>query len=145
MKKMIVTLAISICTLSAFAGEENVNAKVLDAFRTEFSTASEVEWTVGNGYYTAAFVYNDKHIYAYYSTDGELLGITRHISPLNLPINLQSSLKNRYSGYWVSDLFEVSKNDETIYYITLEKADTQLVLKSIGGSDWSVYKKIKKA
>jgi hypothetical protein len=145
MKKIIVTLAIAISTLSAFASEENVSAKVLDAFRTEFSTATEVEWTVGNGYYTAAFIYNNKHIYAYYTAEGELLGITHYISPLSLPINLQSSLKNRYNGYWVSDLFEVSKNNETIYYITLENADTKLVLKSTGGSDWSVYKKIKKA
>ena len=36
MKKMILTLAIAVSTLSAFAGDENVNQKVLDAFKTEF-------------------------------------------------------------------------------------------------------------
>jgi hypothetical protein len=45
MKKMIMTLAIAISTLSAFAGEENVTPKVLDAFKTKFKTAKEVEWT----------------------------------------------------------------------------------------------------
>ena len=35
-------------------------------------------------------------------------------------------------SYWVSDLVEVSKSDGTYYYITLENADTQLVLKSSG-------------
>ena len=48
MKKMIVTLAIAISTLSAFANDENVNQKVLDAFKTEFTTAKDVEWSAGS-------------------------------------------------------------------------------------------------
>ena len=51
MKKMIMTLVIAVSTLSAFAGEEAVAPKVLDAFKNEFNTAKEVEWTVGSDYY----------------------------------------------------------------------------------------------
>src|SRR5688572_22838123 len=120
MKKMIVTLAVAMSTLVAFAGDENVNAKVLDAFNTEFTTATEVEWTEGSNYYMAAFTYNNKHVFAYYNTDGDLLGLSRYISPADLPIGLQSNLKKNYPDYWVSDLFEVAKNGETGYYITLE-------------------------
>lgn len=49
------------------------------------------------------------------------------------------------NGYWVSDLFEVAKNGTTSYYITLENADTKLVLQSTGGSNWSEFKKEKKS
>jgi hypothetical protein len=73
------------------------------------------------------------------------LGVTRYISSGNLPINLQTSLKKSYDNYWISDLFEVAKYDNTSYYITLENADTKLVLKSNGGSNWSVYDKIRKS
>ena len=145
MKKMIMTLVIAVSTISAFAGEEAVAAKVLNAFKSEFNTAKEVEWTVSNDYYMAAFTYNDKHISAYYSADGELLGLTRYISTDYLPLNLQSNLKKNYSDYWISDLFEVAKNGETSYYLTLENADTKIVLKAQAGSDWSSYKKVKKA
>jgi hypothetical protein len=156
MKKMILTLAIAVCTLSAFAGntfgnpmaaagEEHVNQKVLDAFKTEFSTAKEVEWTVGSNYYMATFTFNEKYVFAYYDKDGELLGLTRYLSPLDLPIALQSNLKKKYADYWISDLFEVAKNDGTAYYITLENADTKIVLKAAGSNDWSVYQKIKKS
>jgi hypothetical protein len=93
MKKMIITLAIAISTLSAFAGEENVNPKVLDAFKTQFKAVKQVEWTAGADFYRATFVYNDKHVFAYYNTDGELLGLTRYISPLDLSLNLQINLK----------------------------------------------------
>jgi hypothetical protein len=42
-------------------------------------------------------------------------------------------------------LFEVAKNGETSYYVTLENADTKVVLKAQAGNDWSSYKKVKKA
>ena len=143
MKKMILTLAIAVSTLSAFAGEENVSPKALNAFKTEFNTAKEVEWTVGNDYYKATFVYNEKHVFAYYNENGELLGLTRYLSPDDLPISLQVNLKKNYQGYWISDLFEVAKNEGTAYYLTLENADTKIVLKSSGNS-WGEHNKIKK-
>ena len=146
MKKMILSLAIAFTTLGAFAaGEENVNQKVLDAFKNEFNTVREAEWTAGADYYRAAFVYNEKYVFAYYSTEGDLLGITRYISPVDLPMNLQINLKKKYGNHWISDLFEVAKSETTSYYITVEDADTKIVLKSTGGNDWSVFKTVKKA
>ena len=145
MKKMILTLAIAISSLAAFAGEENVNKKVLDAFKTEFKTVNDVEWSAGSDYYKASFVYNEKHVFAYYSMDGDLLGLTRYISPADLPLNLQISLKKKGNDYWVSDLFEMAKNETTSWYITLENADTKTVLKSTGGSEWETFKTVKKS
>jgi hypothetical protein len=144
MKKMIVTLAIALFTLSAFAGSRTVNQKVLDAFKTEFTTASEVEWSTGADYFKATFNYNGKYVFAFYSEEGALLGLTRYISPVDLPLVLQNNLKKNYEGFWVSDLFEASKNEGTHYYITLENADTKIVLRSAGAT-WNTYSKIKKA
>ena len=139
------TLAIVISTLSAFAVEEKVSPKVLDAFKNEFNTAKEVEWTVGSTYYMATFTYNDKYVFAYYTIDGILLGLSHYISPAELPMALQNNLKKNYSDYWVSDLFEVAKNGKTEYYVTLENADKKIVLQSSGSNDWQGYRKIRKA
>lgn len=144
MKKMILILAIAVSTLSAFAGEETVNSKVLNSFKSEFNDAKDVVWTTGTDFYTASFIFNNKYINAFYDTEGGLIGITRYLSQLDLPMNLQLSIKNNYGNYWVSDLFEVSKHESTSYYITLENADSKIVLKSYGGSDWSLFKKVKK-
>jgi hypothetical protein len=73
------------------------------------------------------------------------MAVTRYISSIQLPLNLQSNLKKSYSNYWISDLFEIASNDGTAYYVTLENADTKIVLKSTGGTDWSVFEKSKKA
>lgn len=145
MKKMILTLAIAVMTLSSFAGEVGVNKKVLEAFKNEFVSAKDVSWSAGNNYFRATFTYNEKYVFAYYNFNGELLGVTRYISPADLPISLQQELKKDYSGYWISDLFEVARNDESGYYITLENGDSKLVLKASDMYGWSPYQKSKKA
>lgn len=144
MKKIILTLAIVVSTLGVFASPADVNQKVLDAFKTEFASAREVEWTVGSNYYKATFTYNEKRVFAYYDENGELLGLTRYVSLLDLPMALQNNLKKNYPGYWISDLFEAAKNDGTNYYLTLENADSKIVLKS-SGNNWNTFSKIKKS
>lgn len=139
------TLAIAMSTLCSFAREVEVSSRVLDAFKSEFVGAKEVTWTAGENFYKAAFVYNDLHVFAFYSTAGELLGTTRYISSLDLPMNLQAGLKKGYANFWISDLFEVSNDEGTGYYITLENADSKIILKSTSGGIWNVFQKTTKA
>ena len=146
MKKIMMTLAVALITLSSFAGgEENVNSKVLNSFQSAFVGAKDVNWTEGSTYYKVAFVFNGQHVSAFYDMEGELMGVTRYISSLDLPIGLQADLKKGYSNYWISDLFEVSNSEGTSYYITLENADTRIVLKSLQAENWKVYLKNTKA
>jgi len=145
MKKILLTLAIAVSSLIAFAGEVNVSKDVLNAFNKEFNGAKEVTWTTGADFYKASFVMNDQYIAAFYNKDGEFLGMTRNISSVNLPLKLQNKVRNDYSQFWISDLFELSDNDGTHYYITLENADSKVMLKSNDNTEWSVFKKISKA
>ncbi|MCX6318168.1 MAG: hypothetical protein NTW29_12815 [Bacteroidetes bacterium] len=145
MKKMILTLAIAVSTMSAFAGEVTVSAKVLRAFNTEFNSAKEVQWTTGANYFMASFVYNEKYVNAYYNEEGELVGLTRNITTASLPLTLQANLRKEYGNFWVSDLVEVTKSEGTSYLVTIENADTRLVLKSNGGYEWYQYNKVKKS
>ena len=141
MKKILLMLAIAISSVTAFASETNVNTKVLNAFSREFAGAKDVKWTTNETFYKASFVYNGQYVYAFYQLDGELMAVTRNISSLDLPLTLQTSLKKDHAGYWISDLFEISNTDGTNYYITLENADSKLVMKSTSGGAWNVYKK----
>lgn len=144
MKKIFLIVAITISAMSAFANEPGVDPRVLESFKTEFSTAKEVSWTTAPDFYKAEFTFNGQHVSAFYSKEGELMGLSRYITSLDLPLNLQAGLKKTYSDYWISDLAEITKSNSTAYYITVEDADTQLVLKAEAGENWSVYKKVKK-
>ena len=146
MKKIMTMLAmvLTIGTTYAFTGEETINKQALSAFKTEFAGATDATWSVGSGYYRVAFSLNEQKLFAFFSTEGEFMAVSRYISSLQLPLNLQSSLKRFYKNYWVTDLFELANNNGTGYYVTLENADSKIVLKSTDGSDWSVYEKCKK-
>ena len=144
MKKVLMTLAIAISSIVAFAGEENVSKDVLNSFNKEFNGAKEVRWTTATDFYKAEFILNDQYITAFYNKDGEFLGMTRNISSLNLPLKLQSKIRSEYAEYWISDLFELSDNDGTHYYITVENADSKVLLKSSDNTDWNIYKKMSK-
>lgn len=146
MKKIMFVLGfmMSIAVTSAFASEVKVSSKVLEAFKKEFSTAQEVNWAAGDNYYRAAFKYNEQNIFAYYNTDGELKAVTRYISSLQLPINLLVDLKNDFSKYWVSDLFELNNGEGTHYYITLEDADTVIKMVSSNSGEWRTLSKKRK-
>jgi|SRR6185503_8765408 len=123
---------------------EKVSPKVLASFKSEFSTATEVVWETGSNYFRASFTMNEQKVFAYYDLEGQLLSIARYISSFQLPVNLFANLKNNYDKYWISDLFEVSNSEGLHYYVTLETADTKLVLRSSNGGDWSKYNKSKK-
>jgi hypothetical protein len=144
MKKIIITLAIAISSLAAFATEEPVSSAVLNAFNKEFAGVKGVQWTNTDKYVKASFIFNGQNVNAFYDGDAQLIALTRNISSLQLPISLQSSLKNQYKGYWISDLFEMSNHDGTSYYITIENADSKFVLTSSGNSKWTTFKKAAK-
>jgi CRISPR/Cas system-associated exonuclease Cas4 (RecB family) len=145
MKNILLAFVLLVSSLAVNAEEKNVNEKVLNAFKNEFTTASQVEWSTGLNYYKASFVFNDKHVYAFYNADGRLLGLTRNITTSELPLKLQTDLKKNYENYWISDLFEAAREEGTSYYLTLEDADTRLVLKASADNNWTVYEKTKKS
>jgi len=147
MKKIMMMLALvaTVTTSFAFTGEETISKKVLNTFKTEFGGATNAVWTRANESYKVAFSMGDQSLFAYYSASGELIAVTRSLSSMDLPLRLQTSLKKYHTNSWITDLFEVSNPDSTSYYVTLETADTQIILKSTDGGNWMVYQKVQKA
>lgn len=147
MKKILFVfgLLVTVGVSTLFANDEKVSPKAVAAFKAEFSTAQNVVWETGSNYFRAIFSLNDRRVFAYYNLEGELISIARYISSIQLPINLFSNLKNEYGKYWISDLFEVSNGDGLHYYVTLETADTKLMLHSTNGGSWSTHSKNKKS
>lgn len=147
MKKIMMTLALALTLSSmyAFTGEEAVNKHALAAFKSEFNSAKDVDWTVAKDYYRVNFTMNDQKLFAYYTMNGEFMAVSRYISSFQMPLNLQTNLKKSFSKYWITDLFELANQDGTSYYVTLETADTRLVLKSTDGNNWTLYQKTQKA
>jgi hypothetical protein len=138
-------MALTLSTSFAFTGEKSISKKAVNAFKTEFAGATNAAWTAADDYYKVTFNLGDQQLFAYYSTLGEFMGVTRYISSFNLPLNLQSSLKKSSSNSWITDLFEIANQEGTSYYVTLETAASKIILKSTDGGNWMVYQKVQKA
>ncbi|HXB33373.1 MAG TPA: hypothetical protein VNV35_08125 [Puia sp.] len=147
MKKMILSLAAVITMgFSVFAnGNDNVvTQQARDAFKKDFATASNIRWEQKNNFLKATFSLNGQILTAYYFSNGDLQAVVRNITSDQLPINLLTSLRKDYTEYWITDLFEISSNGETSYYVSIENSDKKIVLKSDDLSFWDVYSKEKK-
>ncbi|HTL06813.1 MAG TPA: hypothetical protein VL307_01105 [Chitinophagaceae bacterium] len=147
MKKMITAVVLSTVLLvnAAFANKtETVNYKVENAFRQEFTQAKDVTWEKTDNFYKAAFKMNNEVMTAYFTPDGDLMGVIHNMLSTQLPINLQTALKKEYDGFWITDLFEFARPDSNGYFVTIQNADQVIVLQSVDGSSWSTYSKSKK-
>lgn len=146
MKKLILSAAILLMMgAGAFANtNDEINQQAAQAFHKEFAAAKNVSWEQKKDFVKVTFSLNDQVLFAYYNYNGELQAVVRNIVSDQLPITLLTTLKNDYSGYWISDLFEVSADEQTTYYVTLENKDKTIVLKSSGSSIWDVYSKTRK-
>lgn len=138
------TLVTTLFTKSSFANEGTaIEPEVLKSFQTTFAAAQNADWTETENLYKVQFALNDQRITAFYQKDGTIAAITRNISPMQLPVSLHTALKNDYKSYWVVELFELSNEDGVQYYVTLEDADSKIVLKSTAAT-WNLFQKQRK-
>jgi hypothetical protein len=140
-KKIAVMMAM-LLTLSASysfaATPDSVNKDVRGSFKKDFHNAQIISTEVRANFTKLTFKMDEMVMFAYYSGNGELLAVTRNIVSSQLPVNLQMSLKNNYKGYWITELFEFSGENESCYYISIESADSKVALRS-NGDTWEVY------
>jgi len=140
MKKILFATALLLSVSFATMANSNTSAdpKAMAAFEKDFSGANDVSWEKAADFSKVTFTINGSVLFAYYSGNGKLIAASRNISSTQLPLNLFTSLKNEYSSYWISDLFEMSRNNATRYYITLENANEKKIMSSTSWG-WETY------
>ena len=140
MKPILIAVALFASTFTKSFAADGVQPSVLKTFKSTFATATEVDWSMTQDLYKAVFFLNGQYVTAYFKEDGNMAALTRHISAANLPIILQTALKNDYKELWVTDVFEVSNDSGLQYYVTLENAAEKVILKS-SSTTWTTYQK----
>jgi hypothetical protein len=147
MKQTILAMAMMLMTglTGAFAkNNEGISNEITTSFNKDFVSATNVSWNKQKDFTKATFTMNNQVMFAYYDQSGDLIASARNILSEQLPINLMNDLKKGYSNYWISELFEMDKEGQAFYYVTLENADETLILKSSSFNSWSTYKRSKK-
>lgn len=142
-------LFILLTVLSSFFAKnslaaDHISPEAVKSFEQTFTNASNIVWTVKPDFYKVDFILNTQAITAFYNTEGKLTAVTRNITSFQLPLVLQTEIRKEYANYWITDLFELSNDNGTAYYLTVENADNKIVLKSVSNAEWSTYSKIRK-
>ena len=92
----------------------------------------------------ASFQLDGRSYNALFSTDAEMIAVSRNILSSELPADLQTLLINHFSTCWISELVKYDIGGETKYYATVENANQRTILESFGGAEWSVLKETAK-
>jgi hypothetical protein len=148
MKKKIVTLMAAFVLVAnvifANTGKNSVPESVAYAFSQSFSHAKVIHWDNFAGYYKATFMQRGKTMYAFYSDDAEFIGTAKNVLSDKLPDVLQTGVKNKFQGYWITDLANYQVAGKDGFLVTIENANEKIVLKTDYNQHWQVYSKASK-
>ena len=140
-KLMIATLLVAVIGTSAFAADiEKISYKVTSSFEARFTGAKNVHWSLQATFVKATFDLNDETIEAFYTIDGEQIGISRKVDLKKLPLNAISRIKKDYASYTAKEVIEFDRDGDRSFYVSLVDGDkTQILEVSLYGTV-SIYR-----
>lgn len=142
---LILALLLTACTSYSFASKtDELSRQVKASFKKEFRNAEIVSTEVNGKFTKLTFRMNNIVLFAFYSDNGNLLAVVRNILSSQLPLTLMLDLKKDYAGYWITELFELNGDGQNCYYVSLENANSTLILRSVDNDNWEVYKQTSK-
>ena len=128
---------------SSYAADNTASA-AMQSFQTAFYGAKDIQWEQVGVLSKATFQLNGMYRSVFYNSDGELIAETQNVPTTSLPAALQASLKKELDGRWITEAFIVNVEGAKTYYVTLENADTTVMLRSADAKKWIVYQKMDK-
>lgn len=145
MKKFIIIAATAFVSMASFANVDPVNGRVLEAFRSSFADAKNVEWKSldESGLFQATFNYQNSELSAFYSEEGEMVAVARYINKNNLPIMVTKAIQERFSEHAIQTAIERISYGATTYHVTLNSPKSSLMVVVSPSGELSVSKKIK--
>ena len=142
MKKKLLILG-SVLTLAIYSASAatppDVPALVQNELQREFKGASDVKWKATDRFYKASFSVNGQNLQAFFATDGEFIGVSRNITFEQLPLAISTEAFEKSKDNKLTDLFEISSDRGTEYYMSLQNAKGKTNVYKSGGESWSRY------
>ncbi len=137
-KQLSVLIAAFLVTFSVATAQEvkAVPPTIVAALLQEFKDATTIDWKTTDNYYKASFTTDGKPLEAFFSFEGKVIAVSRHILPEQLPLSLIKEARERAATSPVSELFELLTDRGTEYFITY-KTEKELKTFKSNGSGWT--------
>lgn len=143
MKQLMITTAIALSTLVAFAA--GPGPKVQQAFMSTFQYAKDVKWGEHDNRYEASFMLSDIRYNVVYDENGNIVCANRYYREQNLPLVIRTGLEKRFSGKKIFGVTEFSTDQGIAYYIILEDPTSWINVKADLDGRIKVESKFRKA
>lgn len=138
-----ICLMVSFLSQTSMAAEPKLTNRIVNAFQTSFTEAEDAQWSQVEDLFKVNFTWNDRRMFAFYNTHGDLVVTGRYLSVKQLPKAAQQKLTAEAKGAAVTETFEISEGVDTKYYATIDNGNELKVVVSTGGK-WSQYRTIRK-
>lgn len=141
MKRIIITLSVlfTLAVTTAFASEVKVSSAVMQAFKTRFADAENVNWSQANGFTIAEFTLDDTKQFAYFNEAAELTVVAQPLTLKQLSKAQQTNLRKNYAGYRIVDIYQLEDSEEIKFYAVVENESRKIILNTTS-SRWNVVK-----
>ena len=144
MKKLFITAFFAVAiSVSSFANVSHVNIVVMNHFSSDFRGAENVNWTVTSKFTKAVFELDDKKMEAFYSTNGEFMGVSTAIHFSKLPKKAIKKLAIQYPPaiYKLQECIEFTNTEEEKnYYVSFLTEKGKVILQINSYGDISFFK-----
>ncbi|MGB4775262.1 MAG: hypothetical protein WBP45_08820 [Daejeonella sp.] len=146
MKKLLIATGLALTTaLSSFAaplGPTGIDASILSSFSGKFLSAENVQWVQRPDYTEAKFTWQNQLMQAFYSTEGEIIAVSRKIKYENLPLTALMAIEERYAGYTNDETIEMNSTEDGLrYYVSIKNQSKKIILKITPQGELSIFKK----
>ena len=139
-KLLIFGFSVTLAIYSACAATSpSVPILVQNELQQEFKGATDVKWKTTDRFYKASFSVNGQNLEAFFATNGDFIGVSRNITFEQLPLVLLTEAFEKSKDNKLTDLFEISSDRGTEYYMSLQNAKGKTIIYKSGGESWSRY------
>lgn len=125
MKPLILLLSLLI-SAATFATPIKIDERVQKSFATAFPYAQSVKWYGNETHYEVLFFYGDVHCRITYRLDGTIERSERYYTQEALAPFVKTRIQQKYAGYRIHGVTEVTTDAGLVYYIVLEGTERWL-------------------
>ncbi|MCC8408015.1 hypothetical protein LJ707_03680 [Mucilaginibacter sp. UR6-1] len=140
MKKLLIIPAIiGLLVTGAFAADKKVSADddknanvsyaVINQFKSDYSGAENVTWTVTESTQKAEFTLDGVKMTAFYNLNGEYLGTTRQVNYKAISARAQKEIASRYKDYTVGQVIELNTGDGIQHFVDLKNDKNEILVR----------------
>ena len=104
--------------------KDEIPSNLKSQFEKEYSKVTDVEWEMEGDNYKVEFDMDHKEYQIWYSKNGETVKMEKEIGENELPAEISSTIKNKYSGYKIDSIEMTEEENKKTFEIELEKGST---------------------